>query len=116
MNIWLKRIGLSFIVTLGFAAYNKLPAQAPLVPPTQVFDATPSTPLMTVLSRPIEPQAPGNHPRLNSRGYCCDSDINWFGCGGVRSNWDFFFGSCRTFFGEPCVAKQEQPHGHRSGN
>jgi len=106
MNAWLKRLTLSFIVTLGFAA-PKLPAQAPLVPPAQPFDSNPSSPLMAIMARPPETPFRAATPRLNSFGYCCDSDLTWFGCGGVRSQWDFVFGSCRTFFGEICVPR---PH------
>lgn len=102
MNSWLKRLGLSFFVTLGFAAV-KLSAQAPLVPPSQAFDASPSAPLASVLARPQPPVLPAAHPRLNEKGYCCASDLTWYGCGGVKAQLDFYFGSCRTFFGEPCL-------------
>jgi hypothetical protein len=104
MKSWPSRLGLSFIVTLGFAI-SRLNAQAPLVPPSQPFDARPNPPLAAVLARPQE-QLPSKHPRLNSHGYCCDSDLNWYGCGGVRSLAQFYFGSCRTFFGEPCFPKK----------
>lgn len=101
MNAWLKRLGLSFIVTLGFAA-PRVHAQAPLVPPSQAFDSAPSSPLTSLLSRP-QVTLPAAHPKLNAKGYCCDSDLNWYGCGGWKQQLDFYFGSCRTFFGEPCV-------------
>jgi len=102
MKTWLRRLGLSFFVTLGFTA-SKLPAQAPLVPPSQYFDASPSAPLSSLLARPPQPQLPAANPRLNAQGYCCDSDLNWYGCGGLKAQVDFYFGSCRTFFGEPCL-------------
>ena len=108
MNAWLKRLGLSFIVTLGFAA-GRLPAQAPLAPATQQFDSSPSAPLVSLLARPALPPAMSLTPRFNQHGYCCDSDLTWYGCGGVKAQLDFYFGSCRTFFGEPCVAPQPHP-------
>jgi hypothetical protein len=107
MNAWLKRLALSFIVTLGFAAY-KLPAQAPLVPPSQPFDSNPSAPLMAIIARPQEPPVRAATPFLNSQGFCCDSNLTWYGCGGLKSQADFMFGSCRTFFSEICVPKA--PH------
>jgi len=79
------------------------------VPPSQFFDANPSAPLSALLSRPPQPQPIGANPRLNQQGYCCDSDLNWYGCGGLKSLTDFYFGSCRTFFGEPCVPNPPRP-------
>jgi hypothetical protein len=39
---------------------------------------------------------------LNRRGYCCDSHIDAYGCQNWRTQCQFVFGSCRSFFGEPC--------------
>ena len=111
MNAWLKRLALSFIVTLGFAAH-KLPAQAPLVPPSQPFDSNPSAPQMALYTRPVEPMMAAT-PRLNNHGYCCDSNLLWYGCGGLKAQHDFVFGSCRTFFGEICVPKTPHPLLHQ---
>jgi hypothetical protein len=112
MNAWLNRLSLSFIVTLGFAAH-KMPAQAPLVPPSQPFDSNPSAPLMSLLAKPPEPPFRARTPVLNRFGYCCDSDLTWFGCGGLKSQRDFVFGSCRTFFNEICVPKAPLFEAHR---
>jgi hypothetical protein len=113
MNAWLKRLPLSFIVTLSLAAH-KLPAQAPLVPPSQPFDSSPSSPLMAILSRPPEPPIRTATPWLNSHGFCCDSHLTWYGCGGLRANHDFIFGSCRTFFGEICIPKAPHSSTHQN--
>jgi hypothetical protein len=107
MRSWKSRLGLSFIVTLSLSVH-RLPAQAPLVPPSQPFDYSPSAPLGRILDRPTVPQPPPRHPWLQSQGFCCGSDLGWYGCGGLKSLTDFYFGSCRTFFGEPCVAPQRR--------
>jgi len=112
MNAWLKRLALSFIVTLGFAA-QRLPAQAPLVPAAQPFDSNLSSPLMAIIARPPEPPFRAATPRLNSYGYCCDSDLTWYGCGGLKSQWQFMFGSCRTYFGEICVPRPHHSMTHQ---
>jgi hypothetical protein len=104
MKAWLKRLALSFIVTLSFAAH-KLPAQAPLVPPSQPFDTHQSSPLVAIMARPPD-TTPRKHPILNSCGYGCGSDLNWYGCGGPKALLQMYFGSCRTFFGESCAVPQ----------
>jgi hypothetical protein len=84
-----------------------------LVPAAQPFDSNPSSPLMAIMSRPQEPPFRAATPRLNSFGYCCDSDLTWFGCGGIRSQWEFVFGSCRTYFGEICVPRPHHSIAHQ---
>lgn len=108
MATWPVRLGLSFIVTLGIST-TWVRAQAPLVPPSAPIDTTPNVPLISLLARPQMPPPPAAHPLLNQHGYACDSSLNWYGCGGLRSQWDFVFGSCRTFFGEPCVPRVPHP-------
>ncbi len=97
------RMGLSLMVTLGLAPVRVF-CQAPLVP-SMPPDMTPPTPLEILFARP-QPQPPQGHRALKSalldRGYCCDSDFTWFGCGNWKTQAVFVFGSCRTFFGEPC--------------
>ena len=47
---------------------------------------------------------------LNKHGLSCESHHSWFGCGNLRSEATFIFGSCRSFFGEPCQPKTPTPH------
>jgi hypothetical protein len=51
---------------------------------------------------------PTHHPFIewakHRRPAICWSSFNGFGCSSARSECAFFFGSCRTFFGEPCLA------------
>ena len=108
MNAWLKRLATSFIVTLGFTT-GKLPAQAPVVPTSPPADPSPSTPLAVLMARPEMPGGPGGGGCLNSRGYNCASDPNWFGCGNWRTQNAFVFGSCRSFFMEPCIPNPARP-------
>jgi hypothetical protein len=51
--------------------------------------------------------APANatHPNLNKVGLHCNSHHHWFGCGNLHSEATFIFGSCRSFYGEPCEPK-----------
>jgi hypothetical protein len=44
-----------------------------------------------------------NHPTI-----CCWAHHNTLGCGSFHSDFNFIFGSCHTFYGEPC-AKGPQP-------
>src|SRR5579885_1626940 len=43
---------------------------------------------------------------LHRWGYCCWSHHNNVGCSSTRDECKFIFGSCRTFFSEPCFAGQ----------
>ncbi len=108
MKTWLKRLALSFIITFGFVP-NRLPAQAPLVPPSQPFDTAPSAPMVALLARPELPREPSLTPHLNRLGYLCDSDLGWYACPGIRSNYDFILGSARTYFIEPCLPMPVHP-------
>jgi hypothetical protein len=37
------------------------------------------------------------------RPLCCWASFNGYGCGSLHSELAFLFGSCRTFFSEPCL-------------
>lgn len=62
-----------------------------------------------VVSHPFPTAEPGmvgrTYPILNKHGLCCNAHHSWFGCGNFHSEMTFIFGSCRTFFGEPCFPK-----------
>lgn len=40
---------------------------------------------------------------LHDHCLACWSHHNKFGCGSFVADWNFVFGSCRSFFGEPCM-------------
>src|SRR5947207_11714413 len=45
----------------------------------------------------------------NRHGYCCGDDPAIPGCGNWHEDLRFIFGSCRSFFGEPCLPKPTRP-------
>ncbi|MFO0863382.1 MAG: hypothetical protein U0744_01750 [Gemmataceae bacterium] len=102
-----SRLGLCVLATFG-AMVGQGWAQAPLVPSLQPVENYPAPPLGAILERPPLP-VPANQSKtrsfFNRCGYGCDSDLTWFGCGGWRQQNQFVFGSCRTFFGDPCIPK-----------
>ena len=38
---------------------------------------------------------------------CCYSHFNYYTCSSLKSECQFLFGSCRTFFGESCLASPQ---------
>jgi hypothetical protein len=101
MNIKFQRL---CMVSLFSACLHAPPlfAQAP--------QAIPSAPGQTIivdtpgvdLRQP--PPAPRPYQRLlNSHGMSCASNFDQAGCGNFWSEFRFVFGSCRTFFGQPCI-------------
>ena len=102
MKVWLNRLTMSFIVTLCLT-HGRSSAQAPLVPASQPIDPTPITPLGFLIERPPVPLPKAAHPVANKCGYLCGGNREWFGCGNAYTQFEFVFGSCRTYFGEPCA-------------
>ncbi len=105
---WL-RLGLSFIVGLG-CWLGKVQAQEHV----QVI-ASPETPEATAPAGTVYAESGPNganasgrpmHDFLHRRGYLCGQCLDCYGCGGWRQFTTFAFGSCRTFFGEPCLQRQ----------
>jgi hypothetical protein len=55
---------------------------------------------------------------LRNHNVACWTHHNNMGCGSFMSDWKFMFGSCRTFFGEPCFSKpvsNQDWHGFEAG-
>ncbi len=46
---------------------------------------------------------------IHNRGYGCGTDPTFPGCTNLREEFRFIFGSCRSFFGEPCLPKNPPP-------
>jgi hypothetical protein len=114
-SLW---IGLSLIVAVGCGA-GPLGAQAPAAPVivdsaivegAPVAESQPAPRGIRLASWPLFQRTPVRD-HLNQHGYCCQSHIDWYGCGGWRQQLSFVLGSCRTFFGEPCAP--EMPHRFR---
>ena len=98
---WLTRAALSMLIGWGVWAglaraegpnyYPRTPPGAQELPPGYPpIDSTPSRqPIRDWLS--------------NGRPLGCWASFNGYSCGSLRSELGFMFGSCRTFYGEPCL-------------
>jgi len=96
------RFGLSFIVGLG-CWFGRVEAQNPVGSEiVGSYDAPPAARIYPTVSR----QDGAVRDALHRQGYCCGQHHDWYGCGGWHAQCTFVFGSCRTFFGEPCLPKQ----------
>lgn len=119
------QIGLSLILGLGLVP--GLWAQGPAVPGTVVIPQpapilampvptvqpgnvgmphSPTSLAAQMAAYPVEPLAPPPTKKvgfLKKCGLNCWSHINNVGCGSLHSELTFAFGSCRTFYGEPCL-------------
>lgn len=92
--------------------YQPLPSSPAVEPagPVAGYARFPKTP-------PGANELPPGHPPVDSspskkplrdffrfgRPLGCWSSFNGYGCGSLKSDAAFIFGSCRTFFGEPCL-------------
>jgi hypothetical protein len=106
------RVGLSFFVALG-CWFGKIQAQEPAANPTPAGVASNGS------YGPSAGATEGGrlHDWFHRQGYGCGSHLDWYGCGGIRSQCHFVWGSCRTFFGEPCLPKAlGQQYGGGGGN
>ena len=115
------RVGLSFIVGLG-CWFGKVQAQVPVLAPLPApnivtapnNDNDPPRATGPVSGVQAQPQAGANGRKgdwLLRHGYTCGQNLHWYGCGGWHAQNQFAFGSCRTFFGEPCLPRQPNQHG-----
>jgi hypothetical protein len=110
MKRGMVRLGLSLIVAMGWWV-QRLPAQDPPAPPP--------APCCPGAAPVLEPGPAGEaaHPERNGlltrianrHGMGCYSTHDSPGCGSLHSELTFIFGSCRSFFGEPCQPYPRQP-------
>jgi len=86
------------------------PAQPTVAASQQAGSANGWVPAPAVVASPAAAEAPAGSVRRrpvsdwwrNDRPGCW-SHHNYFGCGSLKSECTFIFGSCRAFFGEPCL-------------
>jgi len=78
----------------------------PMVVPDAVADLTvaplaesPRHPIRDVLHKPID----CIHRHIVNHPWYCWASHNSIGCGSLKAECNFIFGSCRTFYGEPCL-------------
>ena len=57
----------------------------------------------TINPRLVDPAKPHPVLKLLHVPVPCWASHNGYGCGSFRSESTFIFGSCRAFFGEPCL-------------
>lgn len=109
------RVGLSLMVAAGWWV-QRLPAQSAGAPaPLIVVQATCEAPASVEPARrpgPLVRWQESTVAFLNKYGRCCSSDVNNPGCSGFRSDLQFVFGSCRYWFGEPCLPMGPGPFNH----
>ncbi len=103
---------------------------APAQDPTSGAGPVPASPYAVapgpewgVAPEPAEAPAPHRGPVkkclskckdcLNKYGLCCWSHHNSLGCSSFEAEYRFIFGSCRTFYGEPC--ERRPPHSQTPG-
>jgi len=107
MNSIRQRLGL--LAALGLLLNVAIVSGQTPAPPQPVI---PSQGIMIIPDQEeAAPAPPKNRPwqkLFNSHGMCCASDFDDLACGSFWSECKFIFGSCRTFFREPCVPSS--PH------
>jgi hypothetical protein len=116
MDRWFSRAMLTALCGLGLTAgmargqaVRVVPEAAPPAGAEVVYDGAPNAGV--VMPAPEMPGAdhdvvPGHFPWLRqhfmSKGVACWTSHNSPGCGSLKADCTFIFGSCRQFFGEPC--------------
>ncbi len=114
------RAALAALVGLGMTiglARAQQPAQQPAPPPAvntepwAVIDygggaPPPPPPALSDEVPPFPRKGPVRdwfHDCMHKQGVGCWSHHNYYGCSSWKSEATFVFGSCRAFFGEPCL-------------
>jgi hypothetical protein len=84
-------LGASGARAQDYPPYPRTPSQATELPPGYPpVDSSPS-------KRPLRDWWRDGRP------LGCWSSFNGYGCSSLKSELDFIFGSCRTFYSEPCL-------------
>ncbi len=96
----MKRILLAGAMMAALVPVGRLAAQAP-------FPRTPPGANELPPGHPPVDNSPSKTPILDflrfKRPLGCWSSFNGYGCGSLKADAAFIFGSCRTFYGEPCL-------------
>jgi len=78
------------------------PAPAPATPPPFIVEYHPQFQGPVWIPPDLFDEGP-NPPRKHK--WCCYATINSVGCGSLKAECTYIFGSCRKFYGEPCYPK-----------
>jgi hypothetical protein len=71
-------------------------------------------PAAGMMPAPASPESHHHRPLrdwLHKLPWHCYADHNTLGCGNLKSECQFLFGSCRSFYGEPCLPPPPKPNG-----
>jgi hypothetical protein len=95
-------------------------ADEPLLTPSSSGSAPVIAAAPSLQGAMLPVKEPGEHSSrvgswLRSHNLCCFTHHNTPGCGSFWSDFMFEFGSCRSFFGEPCFAKPPSNRGADGG-
>jgi hypothetical protein len=77
--------------------------------PVAATPAAPRRPILDWLYSKPRPIADSVHDCMHAHGVGCWSHHNSYTCGSWKSECTFIFGSCREFFGEPCLPGPPPP-------
>ena len=106
MKIGMMRLGMSLMLVVGFWT-NRLPAQEIFVVPEVFYEPARPGPTPLILPRPLP--TPADHLARRAVNHCgvgCQDDPYYPTCGSWRYEARFIFGSCRSFFEQPCAPFQ----------
>src|SRR5579864_7348737 len=106
------RLGLSLLVAAGWWV-QRLPAQDP-APATTI---PPASTLPAVSAPPVFSTVDGQYKSwirrtLDKYGRCCAATPESIGCMSTHAELVFGWGSCRLWFGEPCLSVQDRREGY----
>jgi hypothetical protein len=111
MQTWTLRLGLSLIVVVGYWTH-RLPAQEILIVPEIRYEPAHHAPApFPFAPRPVS--APADHfgqRCLNKHGVGCKDDPYAPACSSLHYELRFMFGSCRSFFEQPCAPARPFKH------
>src|SRR5262245_41656896 len=109
MKLSFQALAACFLLSAAGLVAAQEAARNGVVPPPTERTGQPVLSIDHPLATPPPPPAESAMTRhLNKFGLGCNAHHTWFGCGSFRSEMTFIFGSCRTFFGEPCFPKPPQ--------
>jgi hypothetical protein len=124
---WYVRAALAVLIGVGTAAglaraQPPAPAPAPAPEPWAAIEfgtgaACPAAPAAGAPHHPVldwlcsrpRPIKDAVHDCMHAKGVGCWSHHNAYLCGSWKSECTFVFGSCREFFGEPCLPGPPPP-------
>ncbi len=125
---WYVRAAVAVLLNLGVAGLAQAQGPAPVhnSEPWAVIEYGAGTP-QPLVAQPVEAPAASHrslcdwihsrprpiadcvHACMHAHGVGCWSHHNMYTCGSWKSECTFVFGSCREFFGEPCLPGPPPP-------